>query len=310
MSKLYFLFYKKYLYFYIYMIYYIYIISYLCHIISYGGITLTEQIHIYVLSDSIGETAELLAKAASIQFDPMLVADIYRFPFIKDKSQLDDIIDRASKHKSMIIYTLVKSESREYLASQSAKRNIPAIDALGPIIRVLAYLSNSEPKREVGLNRILNEEYFNKVECVEFAVKYDDGKDPRGILKADIVLLGVSRTSKTPLSMYLAYRNFKVANIPLVPEVPVPKELFEVSPKKIIGLTNDPEKLNSIRIERLREMGMHAKSTYADMDRILSELDYAHNLFTKLRCPIINVSLKAIEETASIITSIITNNNK
>ena len=271
---------------------------------------MTEPTHIYVLSDSIGETAELLAKAASIQFDPILVGDIYRFPFIKDKSQLDDIIEKASKHKSMIIYTLVKSESREYLASRSAKRNIPAIDALGPIIRVLAYLSKTEPKREIGLNRQLNDEYFEKVESVEFAVKYDDGKDPRGILKADIVLLGVSRTSKTPLSMYLAYRNFKVANIPLVPEVQVPKELFEISSRKIIGLTNDPEILNSIRIERLREMGMHAKSTYANMDRILAELDYAHRLFAKLRCPVINVSLKAIEETASIITSIISNNNQ
>lgn len=270
---------------------------------------MTEQTHIYVLSDSIGETAELLAKAASIQFDPHLVGDIHRYSFITDKSQLDEIIDKASEHKSMIIYTLVKSESREYLASRSAHRNIPAIDALGPIIRVLAYLSQSEPKREVGLNRKLNEEYFDKVESVEFAVKYDDGKDPRGILKADIVLLGISRTSKTPLSMYLAYRNFKVANIPLVPEVEAPKELYEISPRKIIGLTNDPEKLNSIRIERLREMGMKASSTYADMDRILAELDYAHRLFARLRCPIINVSSKAIEETASIITSIISKNN-
>jgi len=270
---------------------------------------LTEQTHIYVLSDSIGETAELLAKAASIQFDQQLIGEIHKYSFVTDKSQLDDIIDKASEHKSMIIYTLVKSESREYLASRSAKRNIPAIDALGPIIRVLAYMSNSEPKREVGLNRRLNQEYFEKVDSVEFAVKYDDGKDPRGILKADIVLLGISRTSKTPLSMYLAYRNYKVANIPLVPEVAPPKELFEISPRKIIGLTNDPEKLNSIRIERLREMGMKSSSSYADMDRILTELEYAHRLFTKLRCPVINVSSKAIEETASIITSIITKND-
>lgn len=270
---------------------------------------MTEQTHIYVVSDSIGETAELLAKAASIQFDHDLVGDIHRYSFIKDKAQLDDVIDKASEHKSMIVYTLVKSESREYLASKSAKRNIPAIDALGPIIRVLAYMCKSEPKREIGLNRRLDEEYFKKVEAVEFAVKYDDGKDPRGILKADIVLLGISRTSKTPLSMYLAYRNYKVANIPLVPEVQAPKELFEISPKKIIGLTNDPEKLNSIRVERLREMGMRASSTYADMDRILTELDYAHRLFARLRCPVINVSSKAIEETASIIASIISNNN-
>jgi len=270
---------------------------------------LTEQTHIYVLSDLIGETAELLAKAASIQFDQRLIGEIHKYSFISDKSQLDEIIERAATEKSMIVYTLVKSESREYLAKESAKRNIPAIDALGPIIKVLSYLSDSEPKREVGLNRQLNAEYFEKVEAVEFAVKYDDGKDPRGILKADIILLGISRTSKTPLSMYLAYRNYKVANIPLVPEVDPPKELFEISPRKIIGLTNDPDKLNSIRIERLKDMGMKSTSTYANMDRILTELDYAHRLFAKLRCPIINVSAKAIEETASIITSIVPNNN-
>ncbi|MBP1927231.1 regulator of PEP synthase PpsR (kinase-PPPase family) [Sedimentibacter acidaminivorans] len=270
---------------------------------------MTEKTHIYVLSDSIGETAELLAKAASIQFDQYLIGEIHKYSFVSEKYQFDEIIDKASTHNSMIVYTLVKSESREYLASQSAKRNVVAIDALGPIIKVLAYLSKSEPKREVGLNRKLNDEYFEKVESVEFAVKYDDGKDPRGILKADIVLLGISRTSKTPLSMYLAYRNYKVANIPLVPEVAPPKELFQISSKKIIGLTNDPEKLNTIRIERLKDMGMKSNSTYANMDRILSELDYAHQLFTKLRCPIINVSAKAIEETASIITSIVSNDN-
>lgn len=269
---------------------------------------MTEKTNIYVVSDSIGETAEILAKAASIQFDPNLVGEIHRYSFVSDKSKIDDIVNKAAAEKSMIVYTLVKSESREYLASRSAKRNVAAIDALGPIIKVLAYLSHSEPKREVGLNRQLDDEYFQKVESIEFAVKYDDGKDPRGLLNADIVLLGVSRTSKTPLSMYLAYRNYKVANVPLVPEVAPPKEIFEISPRKIIGLTNDPIKLNGIRIERLKDMGMKSNSTYANIDRILSELDYAHKLFTKLRCPIINVSEKAIEETASIISSIVSKN--
>lgn len=267
-----------------------------------------EKIHIHVLSDSIGETAELLAKAASIQFKPQLIGEIHRYPFISENYQIDNIIKNASEHKNLIIYTLVKSESREYLANEAAKKNIPAIDALGPIIKELSQLSGLEPKREIGLNRKMDDEYFEKVQAVEFAVKYDDGKDPRGILKADIVLLGISRTSKTPLSMYLAYRNYKVANIPLVPEVEAPKELFEISSKKIIGLTNDPQTLNTIRLERLKELGLKSYSTYANMDRILTELDFAHEIFAKLRCPVINVSTKAIEETASIITSIISKN--
>jgi regulator of PEP synthase PpsR (kinase-PPPase family) len=269
---------------------------------------LTEKINIYVLSDSIGETAELLAKASSIQFDPELIGRIHRYSYVSEKYQLDEIVEDASFHKSMIIFTLVKTEMREYLSHQAALKNIKAIDALGPIIKELKVLTNSKPKREIGLNRKMNEEYFEKVEAIEFAVKYDDGKDPRGILKADIVLVGISRTSKTPLSMYLAYKNIKVCNIPLVPEVDVPKELFEISPRKIIGLTNDPDKLNSIRTERLKDMGMKTSSTYADMHRILAELEYAHKLFHKLRCPVINVSAKAIEETASIISSIISKN--
>lgn len=268
-----------------------------------------NKIQIYVISDSIGETVELLAKAAAIQFDSSQIGDIQKFSFVSEKFQLDEILEKASHNKSLIIFTLVKSENRKYLAFEAQKRNIQAIDALGPIIKQISILTNSDPKLEVGLNRKMNDEYFEKVDAIEFAVKYDDGKDPRGILKADIVLVGISRTSKTPLSMYLAYRNYKVCNIPLVPEVSYPKELFEISPRKIIGLTNNPEQLNCIRMERLKELGMNSSSSYADMKRILSELEYSNNLFVKLRCPVINVSSKAIEETASIITSIISRNS-
>ena len=263
-----------------------------------------DKTYIYVVSDSIGETGELLCKAAAIHFNS-LIGDIYKFPFTNEKIQIDNILEQASREKSLILYTLVLPELRDYLSKTASEKNIIAIDIIGPILDSLTQLTGREPKREVGLNRRLNDEYFKKVEAVEFAVKYDDGKDPRGILKADIVLIGISRTSKTPLSMYLAYRNYKVANIPLVPEVEPPKELFEISPRKIIGLTNDPDKLNSIRIERLKDMGVTSSSNYAQMDRILTELEFADSLFSKLRCPVINVSSKAIEETASIILSII-----
>ena len=263
-----------------------------------------DKTYIYVVSDSLGETGELLGKAAAIQINSS-IGDIYKFPFTFEKIQIDNILEQASREKSLILYTLVLPELRDYLCKKALEKGIMAIDILGPVIESLTQLTEREPRREVGLNRKLNDEYFNKVESVEFAVKYDDGKDPRGILKADIVLIGISRTSKTPLSMYLAYKNYKVANIPLVPEVEPPKELFEIPPRKIIGLTNDPERLNTIRIERLKDMGVKSSSTYAQMDRILNELEFADKLFAKLRCPVINVSSKAIEETASIILSII-----
>ncbi|QSX08402.1 kinase/pyrophosphorylase [Alkalibacter rhizosphaerae] len=259
---------------------------------------------IYVISDSLGETGELVAKAGKIQFNNS-ISEIKRFPFVLETEQIDEILYEAKDENSVVIFTLVIPAMKKYIMDKCKEYNIPAVDVLGPVIEALSNLTHREPLFEAGLNRRLDADYFKKVEAIEFAVKYDDGKDSRGIRKADVVLLGISRTSKTPLSMYLAHKNIKVANIPLVPEVDPPKELFEGIKGTIIGLTNDPDKLNSIRQERLKALGLDYTATYANMERILNELDYAEKLFHKLRCPVINVSTKAIEETASIILSII-----
>ena len=145
---------------------------------------------------------------------------------------------------------------------------------------------------------------------MEFDVKYDDGKNPLGLLKADVVIIGVSRTSKTPLSMYLAHKQIKVANVPLVPELAPPEELFKVPPYKIIGLLIDPFKLNEIRSERLKTMGLSDTATYADMKRIDDELAYAKGIMRRLHCQIINVSNRAIEETAGIIMEYVRKNKE
>lgn len=259
---------------------------------------------IYVVSDSLGETAELVAKSARIQFNSS-ISDIKRYPFILEVDQVDEILEEASHHNSIVIYTLVNPEIKEHMVKVCEKFNIIGIDVLGPVITALKGLTKKDPLLEAGLNRRLDADYFKKVEAIEFAVKYDDGKDPRGVKKADVVLVGVSRTSKTPLSMYLAHKNFRVANIPIVPEVEPPKELYEISSKKIIGLTTDPKKLNDIRQERLKALGLDYTANYASMERILQEMEFAEKLFNRLKCPVIDVSTKAIEETASIILSII-----
>jgi regulator of PEP synthase PpsR (kinase-PPPase family) len=175
---------------------------------------------------------------------------------------------------------------------------------MGPMMNAVEKLSNLEPKMKPGLIHKLDQEYFKRVEAVEFAVKYDDGKNPWGFLKADIVIVGVSRTSKTPLSMYLAHKKLKVANLPLVPEVPPPEELFQVPSQRIVGLVIDPFKLNSIRSERLKVMGLGVDASYANLERISEELEYARAIMRKIRCPIIDVSNKAIEETANRILEI------
>ncbi|MBM7614634.1 pyruvate, water dikinase regulatory protein [Alkaliphilus hydrothermalis] len=262
-----------------------------------------ENLVIYVLSDSIGETGEQVAKAGISQFN-IEDYEIRRFPFITEKSQIEEIMIEAKEEKAVIVFTMVVEDLRNLLIEAAGKANIPVIDIMTPIINSMGSAIGMSPRREPGLIRRLDEKYFKKVEAIEFAVKYDDGKDPRGLKKADIVLVGISRTSKTPLSMYLAHKNLKVANVPLVPEVNPPKELFEVNPKKIIGLTTNPLKLIEIRQERLKALGLKHEANYASMERILAEIDYAEKIMKKVNCPVIDVSCKAVEESASIILEI------
>jgi hypothetical protein len=249
---------------------------------------------IYILSDSIGETGEHVAKSVISQFE-IEDYEIKKFAHVLERKYLQGILEKARDEHSIIIYTLVDQELSNFVLSYCGEYNIPCIDLLTPLLNAIAFRTNLKPLREPGINRILDENYFKRIEAIEFAVKYDDGKDPRGILKADLVLIGVSRTSKTPLSMYLANKNLLVANIPLVPETPLPKELSQVPAKKIIGLTNSPEKLNIIRQERLKTLGLSGYARYASMERILEEIEYSVQIMKKLGCTIIDVSTKAIE---------------
>lgn len=261
---------------------------------------------IYIVSDSIGETAEYVARATAAQFDREY--EIVKFPFVREKSQIEEVLEEAKAQKSIILYTTVIEEFKDILKTKCGEDNIPCIDVMSTAMHTFQNFLSLEPKHEPGIIRRLDEKYFKKVEAIEFAVKYDDGKDPRGIKKADVVLLGVSRTSKTPLSMYLANKNLKVANVPLVPEVPVPKELYQIPKDRIIGLTTNPIKLNEIRQERLKALGLSDTATYANLDRILEELDYADKIMKNIDCPIIDVATKAVEETANIIIDIMRDN--
>lgn len=267
-----------------------------------------DKLYVYIVSDSIGETAEQVAKAAVSQFKDVKY-ELRRYPYISDKEQILEIIDDAKKLRSVIIFTTVIDELKRTLIEECEKNEIEYVDIMSSLLNSLHNVLGIDPIHEPGVIRKLDERYFNRVEAIEFAVKYDDGKDSRGIKKADIVLIGVSRTSKTPLSMYLAHKNIKVANVPLVPEAPIPDELFEISSKRIIGLTANPIKLNEIRQERLKALGLNNNASYANLDRILEELDYAEKVMKKIGCAIIDVSTKAVEETASIIMEIMRENN-
>ena len=159
---------------------------------------------------------------------------------MKDKAQIDKIVEEAAENSAVICYTIVSPELREHMADTAMKNDVEVVDVLGPMLKSIEKSTGMVPKNQAGLIHSLDHEYFKRVEAVEFAVKYDDGKNPLGLLKADVVIIGVSRTSKTPLSMYLAHKQVKVANVPLVPELTPPEELFKVPPYKIIGLLINP----------------------------------------------------------------------
>jgi regulator of PEP synthase PpsR (kinase-PPPase family) len=264
---------------------------------------------IYVVSDSVGETAELVTKAAISQFSGNDII-IKRFPFVEDESHVDEVISLTKNDNGMIAYTLVKPEIREYMKATAAKADILAYDIIGPLMDHIQLRWGKKPINKPGLIHKLDEDYFKKVEAIEFAVKYDDGRDSRGIIKADIVLVGVSRTSKTPLSQYLAHRRLKVANVPLVPEVKPPDELFTIPPEKCFGLKISSEKLNGIRRERLRSLGLSDDANYAKLERINEELIYFEKIVERIGCPVIDVTNKAVEETANIIYNIVQKNKR
>lgn len=255
---------------------------------------------VFVISDSVGETGESVVSAAAMQFYPLHV-EIIRAPFIHDHHGIDKVLQTVKASGGVVVFTLVVPELRDDLIQKAQRENIPYIDLLGPILQTLGKELGQEPSHQPGMIHPLDEDYFKKVEAVEFAVEYDDGRDFSGILKADIILLGVSRTSKTPLSMYLAHKKFKVANVPLVPEMHPPETLFSADKDKVIGLRIDPDKLNLIRQERLRTLGLAENATYAQTERIKLELDYADKIMKRIGCVIFDVSNKAVEETASLI---------
>ncbi len=252
---------------------------------------------VYILSDSVGETAELVAKAALSQFNGGN-AEFHRVPYVNDAETVREVVAEAKENGGVIVYTVIMPDLRDLVGKFAREAGIPHVDVMGPAMAAFAEVMPGQPRLEPGLVRKMDAQYFRRVEAIEFAVRYDDGKDPRGLGLADLVLVGVSRTSKTPLSMYLAHKQLKVANVPLVPEVQPPEELFEIERNKVVGLTISPNQLYEIRKERLLALGLRHQSSYASLERILAELEYSEAIMKKIGCPIFDVTNKAVEETA------------
>lgn len=265
-----------------------------------------KNLTIFVVSDSVGETGKNVVKAVVSQFRPHFEnVDIRRFPKIEEMFQIEDIVELANEEQACIVYTLVRQDMRAHMQTLAQEAQIEVIDLLGGLLQLVEKRLDEPPLEQPGLVHQLDDYYFEKIEAIEFAVKYDDGQDPRGLLKADIVLLGVSRTSKTPLSQYLAHKRYKVANVPLMPEVEPPEELLQIDPKKCFGLVITPEKLNNIRKERLIALGLMEDAVYAQQTRIEQEIAFFYEVVEKIGCTVIDVTNRAVEETANKIVDIL-----
>jgi regulator of PEP synthase PpsR (kinase-PPPase family) len=254
---------------------------------------------IILVSDGTGETAAQMTKAAMVQFQDH---DVYfsRFKNIRNDTQIDAVITEAETDRALIIFTLVSPQLRALLIKKAAEKQLAVVDLLGPLLKGLAGYFGFEPKAIAGLLHDVNEEYFHRIDAMEYTIAHDDGRDVTELEKADLVILGISRTSKTPLSMYLSHQGWKVANIPLIKGFEIPREVYEIDQRRVVALTIDAHDLLVIRRARLQRLGQERGGDYADPDKVIDEIEYANEVFRRnRRWPVINVTGKALEETAS-----------
>jgi len=252
-------------------------------------------VELHVVSDATGETAARLVQALEAQFPDQEFVEI-RHPRIETEDDLQLAVSRMRGRAAVVIYTIVQPELRESMRALCRRAKLHYCDILGHPIEAVARVSGMTARMTPGSRPPLNSAYFKRMEAIEFAVRFDDGVG-RGLHDADIVLVGVSRTSKTPLSIYLGYLGHKAANVPVVKGIDPPAQLFEVDQAKIVGLTIDPNRLAEIRRARVRTMGARNRQ-YAELMEIYEELEQAEKLHRRLGCPVIDISELSIEETA------------
>ena len=253
---------------------------------------------VYTLSDSSGETAELVSKSALSQFEEGK-AEIVRLPQVRSAKQVKELFLHEIKYPSIIVYTLVLPEVRQALIEESKKRSILIYDVLGDLVSKLENILHAPPLREPGLRLKIDQSYFNRMDAIHYAIKFDDGQNLNGVEDADVVLIGVSRTGKTPSCMYLAqHYGLRAANIPIILSHELPKSLYKINPGKIAGLICDPLVLQSFRSTRASALQMDYSSDYCDFDHISEEVDYSRKIFNELKCPMVDMTNRAVEETA------------
>jgi [pyruvate, water dikinase]-phosphate phosphotransferase / [pyruvate, water dikinase] kinase len=261
------------------------------------------RLHLHLLSDSTGETLEMVAKAALAQFEGAEVSRHF-WPMVRSQQHLDRIMGEIAANPGLVLFTMVNAEVRSKLEERCRALGLPMVPALDAVTDALEAALGQHPKARPGRQHVMDEAYFARVDAIHFTIAHDDGVAWENWEEADIVLAGVSRSSKTPTSIYLANRGYKVANIPIVVESPPPAMLFGLKHPLVVGLTNSPERLVQVRRNRLLALGQAPETDYVDSERVMREVAFARRMFADNDWPVIDVTRRSIEETAAAVINL------
>ena len=259
---------------------------------------------VYLISDSTGETLDRIFMALKAQFNNFNY-DLNQFSFTRTKNQISTILNDAKKKESpIILYTVVNSKLAKFLAEEANKKNIPCFGVLGDLILNFSKILNEKATHQPSAQHVLDEDYYKRIEAIQFTMNHDDGNNTENILESDIILVGVSRTSKTPTSIYLANKGLKTSNIPLVNDMSIPNDIVKSETICVIGLTTEAERLYDIRRNRLNSLKENEASDYTNLEKIRLEVEQSKKIFKINKWPTIDVTRKSVEETAASIIKI------
>ena len=264
---------------------------------------MAARLHLHLLSDSTGETLENIAKAALAQYDDVETVRHF-WPMVRTEAHLDRILQEIAQNSGLVIFTLVNAATRTSLETRCRALGLPAVAPLDPVNDALSALLGQQAKARPGRQHVLDAAYFARVDAIQFTIAHDDGLLHEDWEEADIVLAGVSRSSKTPTSIYLANRGFKVANIPVVIESPPPRELYVLKHPLVVGLTTSADRLIQVRRNRLLSLNQTAETPYVDQEAVTREIAYARRMFADHGWPVIDVTRRSIEETAAAVIAL------
>ena len=265
---------------------------------------------VYLISDSTGETLDRIFMALKAQFNNFDY-DLNQFSFTRTENQISTILNDATKQESpIILYTVVNSKLAKFLAEEANKKNIPCFGVLGDLILNFSKILNEKATHQPSAQHVLDEDYYKRIEAIQFTMNHDDGNNTENILESDIILVGVSRTSKTPTSIYLANKGLKTSNIPLVNDMSIPNEIMVSTTLCVVGLITEAERLYDIRRNRLNTLKENEASDYTNLEKIRLEIEQSKKIFKKNKWPTIDVTRKSVEETAASIIKIFEIQNK